>query len=222
MENPKPMQNQPEEAQDLLAKPRAQKKKLTIAGIAVVVVLIGALATFFIVRSGSAKADELAGKAYIAAANINPADSVAQDSVLQLFLTAADAGYKSGNIAKLEAAIIYYRQGKNQEALALLDDASIKDDIIAAGAKTLQGDCYANLENYDEAVKCFDKAVDKAGNNPQIVPFILVKKANVLRAKKDYAAEAEALKTIVEKYPRYSDMHGIERYYERAAALAAK
>ena len=56
------------------------------------------------------------------------------------------------------------------------------------------------------------------------MPLVLIKKANVLRAEKDYAAEAEALRTIVEQYPQFMQTSQVDvrKLYERAKASAGK
>lgn len=86
------------------------------------------------------------------------------------------------------------------------------------------GDCYVNLKQYPEALKAYDKAVSKADKNPSIVPVVLIKKANVYRAEKNYEGEYNALKTIVDEYPQFiqQSQTDIRKYYERAKAAAGK
>ncbi len=57
-----------------------------------------------------------------------------------LYAEAAKAGYKSGNRAKVEMGIRLFNDGKYEEAIKYLDDADIKDDIVAAGVYSLKGD----------------------------------------------------------------------------------
>ncbi len=77
-----------------------------------------------------------------------------------------------------------------------------------------------NLDQYDQALKCYAKAISKADKNPEIVPFILIKEANIYRAQEKYADEAEAYKTILDDYPTYvaTTRVDIKKYYERALA----
>lgn len=212
MENKK--NNAPAEqiqAEDIVAKARANKKTIVGISIAVCVVIIGVLVGLMIAQNGSRKADELIARA----------DNTMNDSVaLALYTDAAKAGYKSGNRAAAEVGIRLYRQGKYEEAIKALDDASLDDDIAAPGVFTLKGDCYVNLEQYDKALGCYKKAISKADNNPEIVPFILIKEANIYRAQGKYADEAKAYKTIIDEYPSYvaSTRVDIKKYYERALA----
>ena len=107
-------------------------------------------------------------------------------------------------------------------SIKCLDKADLDDEIAAAGVYSLKGDCYANLDNLSEALDCYKKAISKANDNPEIVPMLLVKEANIYRAQEDYAKEAECYKTIVDEYPSYSmeTRTDIKKYYERAAAQA--
>jgi len=204
-------------ADDIIAKAKANKGRITAALILCAAVVIAALAWFFINQSGSRKADELAGKA-----DIELNDSTA----LQLYIKAADAGHKSGNRAKLEVAIRHYNNEKYDEALKYLDDASISDDIIAAGVECLKGDCYVNLDRLDDAVSAYRHAISKADENPDIVPFALIKLANIYRAQGNYKAEYEAYKTILDEYPSYQFAQGqqtdIRKYMERARIAAGE
>ena len=96
--------------------------------------------------------------------------------------------------------------------------------MIAAGALTLAGDCYVNLEQYDNALNKFNKALSKADGNEVIAPVILIKQANVYRAQQNYAAEYEAYDAIVNKYPSFlrSTRVDVLKYRERARVAAGK
>ncbi len=215
----KPELNKPELADGdlLMAKAKANKGKLMGALVFCIVVVIAAFVWFFINQSGSRKADDLAGKA-----DIEVNDSIAMD----LYKEAAKAGHKSGNRAKLEVAIRYYGQQNYEEALKYLKDASVGDNIVAAGAKCLEGDCYVNLDRLDDAVKAYKSAISTADENPDIVPLVLIKLANVYRAQQNYKAEYDAYKTIVEKYPSYQYAQGqqtdLRKYMERARIAAGE
>lgn len=211
MEKKTPATEQIEQADDIVAKARANKKTLVGVSVALVVVIAAVLVWLLVAQSGSRKADELIARA----------DAAQNDSIaLSLYADAAKAGYKSGNRAKAEMGIRLYREGKYEEALKYLDDASLDDEIAAAGVYTLQGDCHVNLDQLDQALKCYNKAISKADKNPEIVPFVLIKEANIYRAQEKYADEAKAYKTILDDYPTYvaTTRVDIKKYYERALA----
>ena len=207
---------QVELSDDILAKAKANKKSIIAGCVTALVILAGVLVWSLISQAGSKKADELIAKADLEQVN----DSIATS----LYAEAAKAGYKSGNRAKVEMGIRLYQDGKYEEALKYLEDASMSDEIVAAGVYALQGDCHVNMEQYDKALKCYDKAISKADENPEIVPFVLIKQANVYRAKGEFSNEAKAYKTIIDEYPEYvaSTRTDIKKYYERALASEAK
>ena len=190
MENNKPTEEQLANAEDLVAKAKVNKNSIIGVSIAIVVVIVGLLAWFLIRQEGSRKADEAIGRA----------DIELNDSI-------ATSGYSSGNRAKAEMGIRLYQEGKYAEAAEYLSDCSLDDNIAAAGVATLEGDCYVNLDQYDKAISCYRTAESRADGNPAIVPFILVKEANVFRAQENYGAEAEAYRKIIDKFPNYSAGH---------------
>lgn len=211
MDNKQPELQSVNETEDALAKAKKNKKALVVCSAIVGVLVVVALAWILISQTGSRKADAAVAKAD-AAALVN--DSIAS----QLYAQAAEAGYKSGNRAKAEMGIRLYKQEKYAEALEYLNDCDLDDKVAEPGVYTLAGDCHVNLAQLDQALKCYDKAISAADNNPEIVPFILVKKANVYREQKNYAAEADALKEIIDNYPDYARSTPVKSLYERALA----
>lgn len=207
--NANPTENAP-----VVEKKINKKAIITVAAIVLAIVVIG-LIWFFVNSSANKKADEA-----IALADTEMNDSIALDR----YMEAAALGAKSGNRAKLEAAIRLYNKGEYQKAISYLEDASTGSDIVEAGKYTLLGDCYVNLENYDKALSCYDKAISTADNNPQIVPFVMVKKANIYRAQGKYAEEYDTYKTIFDKYPEYTNNlnFDIRKYAERARVASGK
>ena len=216
-----PMENNQEHVQpviqeeaDFVAKTKKYRKQLTTLFIVVSIILIAILAWFLVRQSQAAKADQA-----IALADVEQNDSIA----LNLYKEAATHGTKSGDRAKVEAAIRLYKAGNYEEAVKYLDEASASDDIVAAGIETLKGDCYVNLQNYDAAIKAYEEAISEADGNTQLVPLILIKEANVYREQKNYAAEAKAYGKIIEEYPAFGQgSTDIRKYYERAKASAAE
>ncbi|MCM1451212.1 MAG: hypothetical protein NC102_03055 [Clostridium sp.] len=194
---------------------KVKKAIMWVTGIVAVVAII-ALAWYFIAASNTKKANSAIAVADIAAYEMQP-DSVQ----LSLYEQAAKAGSKSGDRASLEAAIRLYKNGEYEKALTYLNDASVSSDIVEAGRYSLMGDCYVNLNDLDKALNCYKKAVSAADNNPEVVPFVLVKEANIYREQKNYANESECYKNIIANYPQYLQTHPqILPRAERAKAAA--
>ncbi len=182
------------------------------AVIAVILIYI-----FAIRRPGIQSADSAIGQADLEQMMGN--DSTA---LVQYQKVADDYGYEAGNRAALNSAIILYKQGKYQEALDYVKKYSGKEDVIGATAKALEGDCYVNLDKFDEALGCYEKAVKISDDNPALTPYFLMKEANVYNAQKNYAKEAEAYRTIIDKYPSFGASTNIDfqKYLDRAENLA--
>ncbi len=211
MENTNQTTQEVDKSEEILAKARANKKTIMWCLIIAAVCVVGMLAYILVAQNGSRKADEL-----IAKADAEQNDSIA----LNLYAKAADAGYKSGNRAKAEMGIRLYNDGKYQEALEYLNDCSLDDEIAEAGVETLKGDCYVNLDQLDKALGAYKSAISEADENPEIVPFVLIKMANIYRAQGNFEAEARAYKEIIDEYPSYTSSTRIDirKYYERALA----
>lgn len=195
-------------------------KTLIYSCVAVAVVVIAILIYVYAIRQpGQASANQALGQADMELLMGN--DSIALAKYQQV---AADHGYDAGNLANLNAAILLYKDKKYEEALSYLKNFSSSESIIGASAKSLEGDCYVNLQKYPEAVDCFKQAVKISDNNPHYTPAFMMKEATVLREMKDYSAEAAVYEQIVKDYPNYGAEINvdIQKYLERAKAAAAK
>ena len=87
-------------------------------------------------------------------------------------------------------------------------------------ANLYAGLCYANLNKLDDALGCYNDALKKADNNPAIMPYAMLKLANVYRAQKKYDKEYEEYLKIQSQYPSF--MGDIDKYVERAKIQAGK
>ncbi|MDE7144932.1 MAG: tetratricopeptide repeat protein [Duncaniella sp.] len=148
-------------------------------------------------------------------------DSIALAKYQQV---ADNHGYDAGNLANLNAAILLYKQKKYDEAIQYLNNYSSSESIIGASAKSLEGDCYVNLQKYPEAIDCFKKAVKISDNNPHYTPAFLLKEATVYREMKNYKEEAAVYEEIMKNYPNYGAEIGmdIQKYLDRAKTAAEK
>lgn len=171
------------------------------ASIVIALVVIGTIAYIFGYRQPAIeKGNEAIGEADRIALFQNN-DSLA----LATYQHVADTyGFAAGNRAKLSAAIILYRQGKYEEALKYVNDYKATDNVIGATALALKGDCLVNLDKFADAIKAYDKAISQADKNPQLVPYLLNKKAVVLMAMEKWNDAAKVYKTIESDYPEFA------------------
>ena len=196
------------------------QKTIMWACVAVVAVVCAVLIYVYgIRRPGIESANNAIGQADLTMAMGN--DSLA----LQQYQQVADEyGYEAGNRAQLNAAILLYQQGKYQEAINYLKNYSANESIIGASSKALEGDCYVNLKNYNEAIDCYREAAKISDKNPSYTPYFLMKESTVQRELKNYKAEADLYRTIRDEYPEYAAMQQIdfEKYIARAEAQAGE
>lgn len=147
-------------------------------------------------------------------------ESVGSDSIAaEKYREVADQykGDDAGNLAALSAAEAYFSQGNYEKAAEYLKRFNSKDDVLAANALVLTGDCYVNLKKYDDAIEYYEKAVRRADGNDQIVPRVLLKEANVYDELKKYEKALQCYTTIQEKFPQFTLGNGVglEAFIER-------
>lgn len=129
-----------------------------------------------------------------------------------------------GNVAARKASYMAGRalmdKGQFEEAIPYLKDANFDDMMVGPLAKCLLGDCYAELERYDEAAKAYMKAADK-NKNDFTTPYALRKAARAFEKSGDWAKASNAYKRIKAEYPDTEFAQYIEKYIARAEAKAA-
>lgn len=131
-------------------------------------------------------------------------------------------GLGGGNLAALDAGERLYAAGKYQAALDCLEQFDTEEPVIRANSYCLMGDCYVNLKKYDQALSYFDKAINADKDNPQIVPRVLLKKANVYDAQKKYADALKCYEQIRDDYPSFNPGVGVDAYIAREEARLGK
>lgn len=135
----------------------------------------------------------------------------------------------AGNLAAFSAAIAFYDKGNYDAAIKNLEKMHLSDPLMQTQATILLGDCYANKKNYAKAIETFEDAISQADGNPELVPYVLMKEANVYDAQKNYNKALECYEKIKKEYPRYTlsgDNGGngpsIDYFIEHTKALAGK
>lgn len=184
----------------------AENKKIIFIAIGVILVVAAFVLSYLFIYKNPKM--EKAFEAYngIETQNLNDSTAAAQ------YMQVADQynGDTAGKLAALSAGEALYNQGRYQEAAEYLKKFSSNDDVLEANALVLTGDCYVNLEKYDEAINYFQKAVRRANNNPQIVPRVLLKEANVYDAQGNYGKALECYQQIKNNYPQFQLGNGMD------------
>lgn len=184
----------------------ADNKKIIFIAVGVILVVAAFVLSYLFIYHNPHM--EAAFEAYNGVETQAFNDSVAGEQYMEV----ADKykGDSAGKLAALSAGEALYNQGKYAEAAEYLKRFSSNDDVLEANALVLTGDCYVNLENYDEALNFFQKAVRKANNNPQIVPRVLLKEANVYDAQGNYGKALECYQQIKSNFPEFKLGNGME------------
>ena len=198
------------------------KRHITISIAAVVVIMVAMWEyhTWIVVPSENEATEELAfaQTAYeqdslTLALNGDPAHLGLVKIADQFSSTAA------GNIAKYLAGAAYYKQGQYETAISFLKSYSSDDEITAAEALGMIGDCYAQMEKPSEALSYYVKAA-AARDNDFTAPFYLMKAGNVAMYLKQYNEAVKHYEKIKNDYPKSAQAAQIDQHIEYARGAA--
>lgn len=134
------------------------------------------------------------------------------------FLAIADkfSGTPAGNMAHYYAGICYLQSGDYDNAIAQMEQFDCVGDLLPAVKYGVMGDAYSEKEDFDNALKYYDKAADAAEN--ELLATYFLKKLGMLheiQGNKD--AAIEAFERIRRDYanPQSGDWRDIEKYIYR-------
>ncbi len=195
------------------------QKPLLITVLIIILVVAGVLSMrhfYFQPREQKAQAAMYKGEMYFAkdsfelALKGNGADFVGFEAIADDY-----SSTKAGNLAAAYAGICYYNLGKDAEALSYLKKFDGDDPFLAPNVEGMIGNCYVNMEQYDDAIKAFERAAKKA-DNEMSTPLFWQKAATVAEAKGDYKKALEFYQKIKDEYSQSMIGRDIDKYIERA------
>jgi len=128
------------------------------------------------------------------------------------------SGTKAANLAHYYLGICYRNTGEYEYAIDELKSFSSGDVMISTIALGAIGDSYMELNDIDEAINYYEKAVSKGDNN-LTSPVYLYKAGLAYEDKQDYASAVVKYKAIKTNYPDSREAQTIEKYIARAEAL---
>ena len=128
------------------------------------------------------------------------------------------SGTKTGKLAAYYAGISYMKLGKYEEAIDYLKKFNGKDDILAPMALGAIGDCYMELDNMNEAVAYYEKAVAKS-KNEFTGPVFLTKAGMTYEILGDYANALKCYKALKADYPLSNEAFEINKSIARVEEL---
>jgi tetratricopeptide (TPR) repeat protein len=131
---------------------------------------------------------------------------------------AADySGTKAGEMANYYAGISYLRLGEYDNAIRLLDDFSTDDPILGVVAEGSIGDAFLELNQSEEALDYYKKAVS-INSNDFVVPFYLLKAGMLSENLAKNDAALNFYQRIKTEFPDSRQAADIARYIARVEA----
>lgn len=122
---------------------------------------------------------------------------------------------KTGNLARLYAALCYANLGQNEEAIKLFEKFSGKgDQMISPAAKGALANCYAEIGETEKAASLFIKAAKEADNNA-VSPWALIQAGILYESLGQNDKALEAYQQVKDKYFRSALSADIDKYIER-------
>ena len=198
--------------------------KKIISGIIALIVVVGAIFAYrqlySLPRQQKASAALFKGEQYFArdsfqlALNGNGVDYDGFEAIIKEY-----GSTDAGNLAKAYAGICYAKLGENEKALNYLKSFSASDNMISPAVTIALGDCYVNMDNTKEGIKCFEKAA-KDANNVVLAPIALKKAGIAYESLKQYKEAVKVYTTIKEQYFNSMEAADIDKYITRASELA--
>lgn len=130
------------------------------------------------------------------------------------------SGTDGANLANLYAGVCFAQQNKYQEAIPYLKAYTPGDDqSVSAMALFALAQCYAGVNDIDQAITTFQKAAEQADNSA-LSPMCLIEAGKLLESQNKNAEALAIYETIKRDYPTSTLVVGspaeIEKYIERA------
>ena len=124
-----------------------------------------------------------------------------------------DFGGKAGKDVYFYAGVCELQIGNYQQAIDYLKKYKGTESILKARAIGCMGDAYTGLENYKEALRCFDAAAAVADN--MFAATYMLKAGVVCEQLGDNGKALTYYKTIKDKYPQSMEGYDIDKYISR-------
>ena len=136
------------------------------------------------------------------------------------FLKVADeySGTKAANLAKAYAGICYAKLGKYEEAVKMLNDFDGDDQMVSPAMLGAAGNCYAQLNQLDNAAATLLDAAKKADNNT-LSPIFLMQAGEILVKQGKLDDAIQAYTQIKEKYFQSYQAMNVDKYIEQAKLM---
>ena len=122
-------------------------------------------------------------------------------------------GSKAGEAIYLYTGICQLQTGAFEEALASLKKYNGEDPILLSRAQACTGDAYVELEQYDKAIACYEKAAATVDN--ALAAAYLLKAGIAAESNGDNAKALSFYKTIKDQWGNAPEAMEIDKYITR-------
>ena len=122
-------------------------------------------------------------------------------------------GIKGGEAVYFYAGVCELKLKNYEDAIAYLDKYKGGDDFLAPRAIACKGDAYVGLQEYAQALDCFEKAAAKKDN--VFAAGYLMKAAAVCEKTGDDAKALSLYKKVKDQYPNSIEGREIDKYISR-------
>ena len=125
---------------------------------------------------------------------------------------------KSANLANYYSGICYLRLGQFESSIEYLKQFESDDKMVAPIAYGAIGDAYMELNNIDDAMIFYNKAVNTSDNN-FTAPIYLMKIGFAHKQNGDYKKAFEAYKKVEKDFPNTSEGRQVSKYIAQIEIL---
>ncbi|MDR2562876.1 MAG: tetratricopeptide repeat protein [Prevotellaceae bacterium] len=125
----------------------------------------------------------------------------------------------AGNLANFCAGVCCLQIGEYEKGIEFLERFKSDDEVLAPRALANIGDCYVEIENYEQALKYFLKAAKLKENN--LAAKYLMKATAIYEKNGNYAEALKLYQEIKTKYADSSEAQDVDKYIEHAKVLSA-
>ena len=199
-------------------------KKQIITSLAAIIIIVGGILgyTYGYQQPREEKAQTLCtdGLQYIQTSDYETALNGEGTFPGYIKIASEYSGTNGANLANLYAGICYAQQSKFQEANPYLEAYTPGDDqSVSAMALFALAQCYAGVNNLDDAIATFQEAAEQA-DNAALSPMCLLEAGKLLESQDKKAEALKLYESIKADYPTSTLVVGtpaeIEKFIERA------
>ena len=129
-------------------------------------------------------------------------------------LTEEYSGVPSGSAANYYAGISYLNLGQYEAAISYLKDVKASGEVMPIMKNGAIGDCYSEMENYDQAKSYYKKAIN-AGENEAVTPVYLLRYGMLCEKLGETSEAIKTYESIVADYPTASQTRDAKKFLVR-------